>query len=211
MEDLIRLLAILAALCIGVISPGPSFIMVARTAASSSRRAGLAAALGMGMGGVLFAVAALLGLRGALLAMPSLYVVLKVAGGGYLCWLGFRIWTSANQSLALQPAAPRRVARDQSFFAAGFATQVSNPKTAIVYAGVFASFLPDQAQSLAFDLALPAAVFAIETSWYALVALLLSAHAPRTAYLRSKRWIDRVAGALMAGLGLKLLLSARDL
>jgi threonine/homoserine/homoserine lactone efflux protein len=64
---------------------------------------------------------------------------------------------------------------------------------------------------LAFDLALPAAVFAIETSWYALVALLLSAQAPRTAYLRSKFWIDRLAGAVMAGLGLKLLLSARDL
>jgi threonine/homoserine/homoserine lactone efflux protein len=211
MEDLLRLLAILAALCVGVVSPGPSFIMVARTAASSSRRAGLAAALGMGIGGVVFAVMALLGLRAALLAVPSLYILLKVAGGGYLCWLGFRIWTSAHQSLAVQPVASHRISCDHSFFAAGFATQVSNPKTAVVYAGVFATFLPAQAQSLAFDLALPAAVFAIETSWYALVALLLSAQAPRTAYLRSKFWIDRLAGAVMAGLGLKLLLSARDL
>jgi threonine/homoserine/homoserine lactone efflux protein len=211
MENLLRLLAILAAVSIGVVSPGPSFIMVARTAVSFSRRAGLAAALGMGIGGAVFAVLALVGLHAALLAIPLLYLLLKLAGGSYLCWLGFRIWTSAHQSLALQPAARHRICADQSFMVAGFATQVSNPKTAVVYAGVFATFLPHQTQSLAFDLALPVAVFAVETSWYVLVALLLSAQAPRTTYLRSKLWIDRVAGAVMTGLGLKLLFSARDL
>src|SRR6185369_2321597 len=78
MEDLSALLGVIAALAVGVVSPGPSFVLVARTAVSSSRSDGVAAAIGMGAGGVVFAVAALLGLQGLLLAVPSVYLVLKV-------------------------------------------------------------------------------------------------------------------------------------
>ena len=55
MENLLSILSIAGAISIGAMSPGPSFVMVARTAVSSSRADGLAAALGMGAGGVLFA------------------------------------------------------------------------------------------------------------------------------------------------------------
>ena len=88
----------------------------------------------------------------------------------------------------------------------GFVTQVSNPKTAIVYASVFAAFLP-AAPSLGFDIALVAIVFVIEASWYAIVALALSAERPRRAYLRCKAGVDRVAGGVMMLLGLKLIVS----
>ena len=56
--------AILGTILLGAISPGPSFVVVARTAAAASRRDGLATALGMGVGGLVFASAALLGLDG---------------------------------------------------------------------------------------------------------------------------------------------------
>ena len=61
MQEVLPLLGITGAITVGAMSPGPSFLMVARTAVASSRSAGLAAALGMGAGGVLFAVAALAG------------------------------------------------------------------------------------------------------------------------------------------------------
>ena len=66
------LLAIGGAIALGAISPGPSLVMVARTTVAHSRWAGLAAALGMGAGGVVFATAALLGLQGLLIAGPWL-------------------------------------------------------------------------------------------------------------------------------------------
>ena len=87
-------------------------------------------------------------------------------------------------------------------------TQVSNPKAAIVYASVFAAFLP-AAPSLAFDVAVVVLVFTIETGWYTIVALALSSEGPRGAYLRFKTWIDRIAGGVMVGLGVKLLASAQ--
>jgi threonine/homoserine/homoserine lactone efflux protein len=207
MQDLSALLGIVTALTAGVVSPGPSFVLIAQTAVSSSRPVGVAAALGMGGGGVMFAMAALLGLQGVLLAVPSLYLALKVLGGLYLAYLGIRIWRSAQKFLLVGGMGPGKPATKLKSSMLGFTTQVSNPKTAVVYASVFAAFMP-AAQTFAFDVALIALVFAIESGWYALVALVLSSERPRAAYLRYKAVVDRVAGGVMVALGLKLVSSA---
>jgi threonine/homoserine/homoserine lactone efflux protein len=208
MESVMTLVAICGALAIGVVSPGPSFVMVARTAVAHSRGDGVAAALGMGFGGVLFACAALLGLHVVLEAVPTLYAVLKVYGGAWLVYLGWRLWRGAATPIAVEADASHRPAAWRRSFWLGVVTQTSNPKTALVYASVFAVFLPAQFD-LAVTLALPVLVFAIEAGWYAIVALLLTVAGPRTAYLRGKLWIDRVAGVVLALLGLRLIGSMR--
>jgi threonine/homoserine/homoserine lactone efflux protein len=180
--------------------------MVARVAVSASRSQALGASLGMGAGGLLFGAAALLGLQGVLHAVPALYVGLKALGGLYLCYLGFLIFKSAKQPLAVEAFSSKGATSKKSFLL-GLATQVSNPKTAIVYASVFAAFLP-QHFSFGFAAALLTLVFMVEAGWYSLVALMLSSTAPQKAYLSYKVWVDRVAGAVMIGLGLKLVISA---
>jgi len=97
MSEFTSLIGIGATLCVGAASPGPSFVMVARTAASAGRSNGLNAALGMGLGALLFAAASLLGLNALFLAVPALYIGLKVVGGLYLAYLGVRIWRGAAQ------------------------------------------------------------------------------------------------------------------
>lgn len=204
MEHVPALLGIGTALAVGAASPGPSFVMVARTAVSSSRVDAIFAALGMGVGGLFFAVVSLLGVQGLLLAVPLLYSILKIAGGSYLVFMGVRIWLGAGKPLFDQAtelgSATRSAAR---CFTLGLTTQMSNPKAAIVYSSVFAAFLP-AAPSVAFNLSVVAMVFGIEAGWYVVVALALSASGPRGAYLRYKSWIDRVAGGVMVALGLKL-------
>src|SRR6266545_1488672 len=95
----IALLTILGTLAVGAMSPGPSFVVVVRASAALSRRAGLAAALGMGCGGLVFAGLALAGLQALLMQVSWLYLILKVAGGGYLVYLGIRIWRGAKTPL----------------------------------------------------------------------------------------------------------------
>ena len=202
----LSLLSILGALCIGAMSPGPSFILVVRVSVSASRRDGLAAALGMGFGGLLFAALALAGLQALLMQVTWLYLVLKALGGAYLIYLGVLIWRGAKQPLTTQAAAPVPRGWLRSL-ALGFATQVSNPKTAIYYASVFAAFLPQHPQAALFWI-LPPMIFLIEAGWYTLVALAFSADLPRAAYLRCKLWIDRLAGAVLGLLGGKLVLEA---
>jgi len=207
MIDYIALAGVIAALAIGAVSPGPSFVMVARIAVSSSRAHGLCAALGMGAGGVLFAVAALLGLQAILLAVPALYLGLKVGGGAYLCYLGFRIFRAAKDPLPVAGAAAPSTRRPSHSFWLGLFTQSSNPKAAVVYASVFAALLP-ASFTWAFAATLVAAVFCIEAGWYALVALVLSSARPQRAYLSCKTWVDRAAGVVMVGLGVKLIVGA---
>lgn len=202
LDILLPLLSITVAIALGAASPGPSFVLVARTAIAAGRPAGLAAAFGMGIGGAVFAGLALLGLIALLAQVGWLYLGLKLAGGLYLCWLAFRLWRGAKQPLTVSGdgSAERGILRA---FSLGLLTQLSNPKTAVVYAGIFAALMPAQPSFWLAALLVPA-VFVVECGWYALVAVAFSAGRPRALYLNAKHWIDRAAGGVMALLGIRL-------
>jgi threonine/homoserine/homoserine lactone efflux protein len=203
MSSIAAFFGIIATLAIGAMSPGPSFVLVSRIAVSRSRGAGLAAALGMGAGGVTFATLALFGLNALLMQVEWLYLTLKIAGGLYLIYLGIRIWRGAAQEMAVDAsAAPASMGAGRNFWF-GLATQLSNPKTAIVYGSIFAALLPALPATW-LVIAIPPAVFAIEAGWYSVVAMAFSSPRPRALYLRFKVWIDRAAGAVMGALGVRL-------
>ncbi len=208
MDLALTLAPILAVLVIGVVSPGPSFILVARTAVALSRPAALSSALGMGVGAAVLALAALLGLNMLLQQIPGAYLALKVSGGLYLVWLAWKTWRGARLPIRVADTAAVLPASRLRHFGLAAATMLSNPKAAVQYGVIFAAMLPRD-PSAALMLVLPASVFALEAGWYTLVALALSAPRPRAAYLRAKTGIDRVAGALLAALGIKLLFASR--
>ncbi len=85
------------------ISPGPSFVMTIRTAASDGLRAALGVALGLGLGAVVWALAALFGLHLIFQLAPALLLAFKLAGAAFLVWIAW-------QDLAARPrpAAGRR-------------------------------------------------------------------------------------------------------
>lgn len=200
----LALFGILGAVLGGAISPGPSFVLVSRIAVKLSRMDGLAAALGMGIGGAIFATLALLGLVAILLQVEWLYLSLRVLGGFYLVYIGIGIWRGAAEPLGVPKAGVARPSSTFRSFVLGLITQLSNPKTAIVYASIFAALLPTSTPTWLF-LSLPPLVLALETSWYSVVAVAFSASRPRSAYLRWKVAVDRAAGAVMSLLGLKLI------
>jgi threonine/homoserine/homoserine lactone efflux protein len=209
MNTTAALCAILLALLLGAMSPGPSFVLVARTAIGRSRGDGVASALGMGAGGLLFSLLALLGLYSLLASVAWLYATLKIAGGAYLLYLAWKIWGGASAPLEMAEAgAPAQRSLLQSF-GAGLGTQLTNPKTALVYGSIFAALLPGDPPAWVM-VGLPAMVFCVEAGWYAAVALCFSSPAPRAVYLRAKTGIDRLAAAAIAALGLRLLLTAGE-
>lgn len=208
MELALALAGVLGALLIGAASPGPSFVLVARTSVALSRIDGLLAAVGMGVGGVVFTALVLLGLHVVLAGVPWLYMAFKLAGGLYLMYLAVRIWRGAREPIVIptsENTARHPVLRS---FWIGFFTQLSNPKTAVVYGSIFAALLPPDMPAAAV-VALPVLVFLVETGWYTLVALVLSAESSRAAYLRAKTGVDRAASSVIGMLGLKLVIDAR--
>jgi threonine/homoserine/homoserine lactone efflux protein len=200
-------IAILVALMLGAMSPGPSFVLVARNSVGLSRADGLATAVGMGVGGVIFGGIALAGLYTLLMSVEWLYITLKIAGGVYLLYLAYKIWRGANSPLVVDDGTILHRKGVQRSFWLGLTTQLSNPKTAIVYGSIFASLLP-QHPPLWCYIALPPLMFAIEAGWYTLVAICFSSRRPREVYLRSKKWVDRLASTAIAALGLRLILTA---
>ncbi|WP_119303776.1 LysE family translocator [Dongia deserti] len=207
MDPALALVTILGTLAIGAMSPGPSFVVVVRASAGFSRRDGLAAALGMGCGGLAFAGLALAGLQAVLMQVSWLYLVLKIAGGAYLMYLGYRIWRGARTPLPTNGGQPTAAGGWRRSFVVALVTQLSNPKTAIWYASVFAAFLPHPIPTWMFWTLLPL-IFALEAGWYTIVALAFSAARPRAIYLGAKLWIDRFAGGLVGLLGGRLIMEA---
>ena len=207
MSTLVAVLSITGALCLGAMSPGPSFVLVARTSVGVSRRDGMATALGMGVGGVVFSGLALAGLYTVLAMVSWLYAALKMGGGLYLLYLASKIWRGARKPLAFDQGGPAQKANTKPAFWVGLATQLSNPKTAIVYGSVFVSLLPRHPPTWCY-FALPAIVFTIEAGWSTVVPLCFSSQRSRGIYLQAKAWIDRLSAGVIAALGLRLMLTA---
>lgn len=204
MDTLVAVLSILGILMIGVMSPGPSFLFIAQRALGHSRSDGILASVGMGVGGVIFAILVLTGIHVLLTAVPVAYAVLKGLGGAYLLYLAWRIARGAKRPLVVQSSGKSGSLSRGRSFALGLTTQLSNPKTMIVYATVFSGLLPAHFD-LNFVALLVPGIFTIEFSWYCFVAVALSAERPRRVYVRFKSTLDRSAAGLLGLLGLKVL------
>ncbi|MEC5344359.1 LysE family transporter [Brenneria populi] len=197
------LITIGGAILLGAMSPGASFLLVAQTAVSSSRRVAISVSVGMGFGAMLFSVIALAGIHMLLMFVPWLYTALKVAGGCYLLWQACKMFRrsigpSTNSTMATEASARRA-------FATGLMTQMSNPQTALVFASIFTATLNVHVEIWMY-ITVPVMAFAIDVVWYALVALALSTDKPRRFYMNYRRLIDRLSGGVMSALGLRLLI-----
>ncbi len=203
MESLLILGSITLALMLGAISPGPTFIYVAKNSISISRKHGLFTALGTGTGAALFGFLAVMGLQAVLLAVPSAYLALKICGGLYLLWLSYKIIKHAKEPMQTAEGDVKPMSYAQAY-RLGLITQLSNPKIAIILASVFTALLPKDIPAY-FYVVLPMLCFFIDAGWYSLVAVALSAEKPRQVYLKFKKVFDRIAGGVMTLLGLKLI------
>jgi len=203
-SDLLLLLSIGFVQLLAVISPGPSFLITARTAVARSRYDGFKVALGLTAGTVVWSSAALLGLNAVFHAMPMVFMAMKVAGALFLLWIAWQIFVHAKEPIAMDGADATG-----NPFMRGFLTQLANPKVVVFFGSIFIAMLPASVP-LWMTLALIAIVSFNELWWYTVVALFFGAGPVRSFYLRAKAWIDRITGLFLGALGLRLLWAARE-
>lgn len=200
-SELLTLATIDGIQLLAVISPGPSFLITARTAVASSRWDGVKVALGLGAGTVIWSSAALLGLKAIFQAVPILFLAMKIAGALFLLWIAYKIFIHAAAPLELGGS---QQIEARSPFMQGFFCQIANPKVAVFFGSIFITMLPAQVPAW-MTFALIAMVSLNEVWWYSAVALFFGAGPVRGFYFKAKKWIDRVTGAFLGALGLKLL------
>ncbi|GAA6179069.1 hypothetical protein NBRC116594_05070 [Shimia sp. NS0008-38b] len=197
--DLTHILAFNLALAAAIASPGPAFLISVKTTLTAGRRAGLAVGAGLGLVAALWTLAALMGLEVIFTAFPWAYVAVKTIGALYLIYIAYGMWKAASAPLAPSEVKPARHA-----FVQGMMINLMNPKSVLFAAAVLVVIFPPN-----MTLAQTGLIFAnhlvIELIFYSLLAFGMSTTTARTAYLRAKVYLDRVAAVVLGALGLRLL------
>ena len=192
-----------------IATPGQDMIYVITRSLAQGRVAGVCSAAGVCCGILVHTAIAAFGIGALLQASESLFVVLKLVGAAYLVYLGVRLlWR--RETVALQPGQSRRLSALQLFWQ-GVLSNVSNPKVALF----FIAFLP---QFVSHDDPHATAHLVFLGVLYAVMALPVKAAVGIAAGSLSERvlrspaalaWMNRVSGAVLVALGLKLAASER--
>ncbi|CUH41047.1 Threonine efflux protein [Jannaschia seosinensis] len=188
---------------LAAISPGPSFVLSVKTAASEGFRPAFGLALGFGIGATIWAGAALLGLSLVLELVPPIFTALKLIGAAFLVWLAIQMWRHAPEPMPKAEAGPPRGL--VSAIRLGTLAMLANPKPAIFFGAIFVGLVPAAAAWPEKALVLFNILW-VEAAWYVVVARAFSLPRARAAYARFKTWLDRSLGLALGALGLRLAL-----
>ena len=202
MSALSTLLTVAAIHWAAMASPGPNVLLVTQTAMARSRRSALAVAVGVASGAAVLATAAAVGLTVVIEQVTWARHALQLAGGAYLLFLGVQTWRGAREP----PPRPEAAGRDESprrFYLRGLLTNLTNPKAAVFFGSVLAPTL-GHAVSGWVRAAAVAIIVVDALLWHCLLALLFARPGVRQLYARAKTVVDRLVGAALALLGLRL-------
>ncbi|KRC21277.1 lysine transporter LysE [Acidovorax sp. Root219] len=213
-----QLLVFIAAGWLLNLTPGPDVLYIVSNALRSGTRAGIVAGLGITTGCFVHIFAAAVGVGALLAASATAFTVLKWVGAAYLLWMGVRMLFAkasggggSGAAIAAAQAAPAAAVPLRSVFMGGFWTNVLNPKVAIFFLAFVPQFIAPGTDSKALAFVLLGVLFnlnaiPVNVGW----ALAASWMARRVgAVQRGMHWLDRIAGAMFIGFGLKLAFSDR--
>ena len=188
------------------IAPGPdTFLVIANTSAGGFRR-GFATVLGIVSGGFFYVLLVACGLVRLLVYSPGVFYAVKLAGAGYLLYLGwgalrgaFRRGTAASADAAPPPAKSVRASYLQ-----GLLTNALNPKIAVFYLAFLPQFLNPGDPVVLKSALLIGIHYFLGLIWLSLLAFSVGRLSRFLARPRVRKTMDAVLGATMMGFGLKL-------
>lgn len=190
------------------LTPGLDTALVIRTAAAEGPRRAAGAAIGIGLGCLIWGAAASFGVGALLTASQAAYTTLKWIGTAYLAWTGLRMILKPRDQF--EPGEMRPV--DAGPIAAlrrGLLTNLLNPKVGVFYVSFLPQFMPPGVDPARFGLLLTLIHVVEGLLWF---TALIAATVPIAGLLRVPivvRWLDRVTGCVFVAFGLRLALEQR--
>src|SRR5215210_5487474 len=185
-------------------TPGQDTFYIVGRSVAQGRRAGVLSVLGITSGCVVHTLAAAFGLSAILATSASAFLAVKFAGAAYLVYLGVRMLFAVSARDV--PSSELRAEASWPIFRAGFLTNVLNPKVALFFMAFLPQFVDPSAPSkLAAFLFLGAVFMFNGTLWCLMLVWFASAVSRRfRAHERAGAMVNRAAGVLFVGLGVKL-------
>ena len=203
------LLIFTAAALILNISPGPSNFYVLSRSLAQGTPAGLVATAGLAAGSLVHVAAAALGLSAIFLYSPVAYGLLKLAGAGYLIYLGLT-YLLAPRPVAgmLETATPKSF---RKIFWQSSLVEILNPKTALFFLAFLPQFADVQAGPLAPQILVLGMIVTLSGLPCDATVAALSGRAGRllTASSLIQRSLNWVSGSILIGLGVVLAFGGR--
>ncbi|MNV22936.1 Homoserine/homoserine lactone efflux protein [compost metagenome] len=195
------------------LTPGPDVLYVVSRTLRSGRRAGFTAVAGIITGCLVHVTLASLGLGMLLATSATLFTAIKWIGAAYLLWVGVRLLRNPGAPATLQDgvdADNNPAGTGWQIFAGGFLTNVLNPKVMLFFLAFLPQFIAPSVQNKTLAFAMLGIVFTFNGLPVNAVYVLLADRLRTTRWAaRGMQWLDRVAGVLFIGFGLRLALTAR--
>jgi len=119
-------------------TPGPGTVAVMARGLGSGFPHAFALGMGMVLGDLVYLLVAIFGLGAIASIMGDIFVVVKYIGGGYLIYLGLKIFFSAPENKSIKSSKSDSFLKD---FLTGFLICISNPKVILFYLGFLPTFV----------------------------------------------------------------------
>ncbi|MFE1592379.1 LysE family translocator [Nocardia sp. NPDC058705] len=196
---------------LGVVTPGIDTVLVLRHTVLGSRRDGLLALLGIGLGCLAWATASLAGLTALLAASTMAYNIIRVVGAAYLIWLGASaIRKTLSRNTTQEADLPAAAGRGGlAALRAGVVTNLLNPKVGVFYISLLPQFMPAGSNAARWGVLLVAIHLAVTFLWYPMLIWFAAKVRATLVRQRVRQWMDRVTATVLIGLGIKLAAEAR--
>ncbi|MBV7517336.1 LysE family translocator [Ensifer sp. ENS12] len=209
MADIAVLLTFVAALFVLEITPGPDMMLVLARGIGQGRRVALLTVVGMVfVAGVVQVGLLVLGVASLLSAYPAGLMVLQWAGAGYMLYLGARmVWSSFGDRKKKKLAAA--YVSDWTAVRQGTINSLTNPKSLLFMFACLPQFVDPSAGPVWLQLAVLGTVQKL-AGILSLGSVALASGTVGQMLYRAPRllvWQERFTGAVMLGLGFRLLFS----
>lgn len=183
-------------------TPGPNSLLVLSHGALYGHRRASFTVLGGAVGFVSLIGLSMLGISALLQTISGALTALKIVGGLYLCWLGFKLWRAPAIDLTPVAASGGTDAGRWTLFRQGLFAAASNPKVLLFYGAFLPQFI-DPSRSLWMQFLLMAGTFALVEGLveYGLVRL---AFRIRPWLQKTGRQFNRACGGMFGVLGVAL-------
>ena len=185
-----------------LITPGANVLLISQLAASGHKRGAVFASFGVCTVTLMWATLAILGLNAVFNVVPQLRFAVQTAGGLYLIYIAIRLWRSGSVAARSDAAAIDAWAA----FRLGFLTNITNPKSALFFASVFATALPKETSATLMAIAV-AVVVLNALIWHFFLALAFSHPRVQAGYARQRKLLSRVASSIVGVIGVRLLVT----
>ena len=189
---------------LAVASPGPDFAVVVRESVVRGQRSGSWTAVGVGSGILVHVGYSLLGIGLIVSQSIVLFNLFKWLAAGYLFYLGFQALRAKPVAVGeLAPSGSSETLSTRRAFTIGFVTNGLNPKATLFFLSLFTVVI-DPHTPLAVQAGYGVYLAFATGLWFCLVAWLFSRERVRAGFTRMGHWFDRVTGAVLIGLGVRL-------